>query len=120
MPRSKEYSNSTGVDITGTDSWRKLKELKALVNTIKHGEGDSADKLRKLRPDFFKLEPDVLTTDTLELHGAVLFEYFSLQAKESDLYDYITAAKNFWDEMPERAYTDTEKIINGFAKKKQS
>ena len=37
-----------GVDILGTHSWLKLRELKCLANTIKHGDGDSADKLQKL------------------------------------------------------------------------
>ena len=54
----------------------------------------------------------------LELHGAVLLDSYSLQVKESDLYDYIKATKNFWDEMPERAYSDTETIISIFQNKK--
>jgi len=53
-----------GVNITHIKSWGKIRELKSLVNTIKHADGPSADKLRKIRPDFFEL--DVISgTDTL-------------------------------------------------------
>jgi hypothetical protein len=57
-----------GVKITDTKSWKKIKELKLLVNTIKHGDGESADRLRKLRPDFFKHE--MVDSDILELHDS--------------------------------------------------
>jgi hypothetical protein len=36
-----------GVDISETEAWGKIRELKFLANTIKHGDGDSAEKLRK-------------------------------------------------------------------------
>jgi hypothetical protein len=108
-----------GVDILGTKSWPKLRELKYLVNTIKHGDGESADRLRKIRPDFFCF-PDAFRidkeTDTLDLCGSVLLDEYSLQISEGDLYTYIEATKNFWDEMPERAYSDTEAIIEEFTR----
>lgn len=111
-----------GVDISKTKSWPRLHELKCLVNTIKHGDGTSADKLRDIRPDFFLL-PDLFRddkeTDTLELFGSVLLDEYSLQVAERDLYIYIEAAKEFWDEMPERAYSDTETIIGEFEKQQK-
>jgi hypothetical protein len=121
--RSVEYEDVQrifelhGVSITCAKCWEKIRELKALVNVIKHGDGPSADRLRKIRPDFFKV--DTIETDILKLHDAVLLDSYSLQVKESDLYDYIKAAKNFWDEMPERAYSDTETIISAIGKNKQ-
>ena len=105
-----------GVNITDTKSWGKIRELKLLVNTIKHGDGSSAERLRKLRPDFFKV--DTIKTDILELHDAVLLDSYSLQVKENDLYDYVKATKNFWDEMPERVYSDAEAITSAIEKKK--
>jgi hypothetical protein len=106
-----------GVNITDTKSWEKLRELKLLVNTIKHGDGISAERLRKIRPNFFEYSI-IDRTDTLELYGAVLLDPHSLQVKESDLYDYIKATKQFWDEMPERAHSDTETIRSAFEKEK--
>lgn len=106
---AKEVIEASGVEITERASWGKIKELRHLVNTIKHAEGDSAKKLRKLRPDFFATEGfsegDVF--DILELNGSVLLDPYSLNVKESDLLEYIQATKEFWEEMPERAYYNT-------------
>jgi hypothetical protein len=63
---------------------------------------------------------DVINSDTLELSGSVLLDNYSLQVCEIDLYAYIDAAKTFWDEMPERAYSNTEKIIKAFKKIRRS
>lgn len=104
-----------GVSITDTKSWKKIRELKLLVNTIKHGEGDSAERLRKIRPDFFKIDV-IKEKDTLKLYGTVLLDEYSLQVKESDLHDYIAATRQFWDEMPERAWSDVDTIIKAFEK----
>lgn len=91
-----------GVKIGDTKSWSIIRELKFLVNTIKHGDGNSADKLRKVRPDFFKHK--MIETDLLDLNDAVLLDSISLQIDENDLYNYVNATKGFWDEMPERAF----------------
>ncbi len=110
-----------GVDIVKTNSWPKLRELKSLVNTIKHGDGRSANELRKIRPDYFNLPHQFgfrKKTDTLELSGAVLLDQYSLQVAEEDFYTYIETAKNFWDEMPERAYSETETLIKKLKKQK--
>ncbi|GIP44453.1 hypothetical protein J45TS6_29120 [Paenibacillus sp. J45TS6] len=99
------------VDITKTEAWSEIRELKFLANTIKHGDGESADKLRKIRPDFFTSEYFDDPVDLLKLNGAVLLDGYTIKAHESDLYNYIIAVQKFWDEMPERAFSDTKKII---------
>lgn len=116
------------VDILKTRAWVKLRELKSLVNTVKHGDGNSADKLRKIRPDFFELDilkeselDTIKKTDTLELYESVFFDEYALQVSESDLYAYVNAAKGFWDEFPERAFSETElllKELNELSKRK--
>lgn len=105
-----------GVSITDTKAWKKVRELKLLVNTIKHGAGESSERLKKLRPDYF--DRDVISgRDTLALSDSVLLDEYSLQVKESDLFDYLAATKNFWDEMPERAFSDANKIIEALKDK---
>ena len=99
-----------GIKIEDKNSWKKLRELKALVNTIKHGDGDSANKLRKIRPDFFKID-FLKNTDTLELHESVLLDEYSLQVNEVNFIDYLNATKEFWDEMPERAYANIDCVL---------
>lgn len=114
---AKKIFELHGVRFDNTKSWKKIKELRLLVNTIKHGDGVSAKKLRKIRTDFF--EYDVIKgTDTLQLAGAVLLDSYSLQVKEKDLNDYLEATKNFWSEMPEKAYSDIETIIHAFEENK--
>ncbi|PGT57935.1 hypothetical protein [Bacillus thuringiensis] len=114
---AKEVIETCGVEITNRSSWKKIKELRHLVNTIKHAEGYSAKELRKLRPDFFATsgfsKDDIF--DILELNGSVLLNPYSLNVSESDLTDYIQATKEFWGEMPEKAFfnlrTQTSYIV---------
>lgn len=118
-----------GVDIVRTQAWKKLRELKFLVNVVKHGDGNSADKLRKIRPDFFELDilrdselSMVKGVDTLELHESPLFDPYALQITENDLYVYVNAAKGFWGEFPERAFSKKDvllKELNKQSKKKK-
>ncbi|MNL65521.1 hypothetical protein D3C87_1898610 [compost metagenome] len=88
--------------------------MELLTNTIKHGDGDSAKKLRKIRPDIFKSSFGGYSSDLLELNGAVLLDGYTLKVTEDDLTEYINATKTFWDEMPERVFSDTESIIKEF------
>ncbi|MGO4185286.1 hypothetical protein AB4Z17_29380 [Paenibacillus sp. TAF43_2] len=104
------------VSISKTKSWVKLRELKFLTNTIKHADGDSAEKLRKIRPDFFKSTLIDTHFDTLDLNGAVLLDGYTLKVHERDFNEYIEAVKGFWDEMPERAFADVDLIIAAFDK----
>ncbi len=108
---AKKIFDLHGIDIIETKSWVKIRELKFLVNTIKHGDGDSAEKLRRLRPNFFEMDK-IDGKDSLKLHGTVLLNIYALQVEEADLYDYILSVQDFWDEMPERAYADADAIIN--------
>jgi hypothetical protein len=112
-----------GVNIIDTMSWGKIQELKSLSNTIKHGDGDSAAKLRKIRPDFFRRNvisdlDDIDEIDSLEMGGSVLLDQYSLQVNEQDLYTYINATRDFWDEMPERAYANVDIVIETLNSKK--
>ncbi|MHB8277512.1 MAG: hypothetical protein ACYDIA_07660 [Candidatus Humimicrobiaceae bacterium] len=98
--------------IINTRSWlEKIRELKSLTNTIKHAGGDSAEKLRKIRPDFFKSKL-FEGADTLEFHKSILLSPYAIQVNENDFYDYVKATKEFWDEMPKEAYSDIDKINN--------
>ena len=43
-----------GIDIYAFQTWPVIDELRLVANTVKHAEGDSAQRLHELRPDFFK------------------------------------------------------------------
>lgn len=86
--------------------WKKIKELRALVNVIKHSEGDSAKTLRKLRPDFFGWEDEHdFSRDRLQLFESTLLDE-TLNIKNEDFTEYYNALIAFWDELPERMYSD--------------
>jgi hypothetical protein len=106
------------VKIEDLESWRSIMEMRLLVNTIKHGDGESARKLRRIRPDYFELDI-IKGTDTLELAGAVLLDSYSLMVEEQDFENYVETTKMFWSEMPECAYSDVNSIITALNKKKE-
>ncbi|XFO65318.1 hypothetical protein SPSIL_014270 [Sporomusa silvacetica DSM 10669] len=86
--------------------WPKIKELRLVVNIIKHAEGDSANKLRKLRPDYFKW-PDGLDfgRDKLEFYKSSLLEE-TLNLSNNDFEEYYNTLIAFWDELPERMFNN--------------
>lgn len=84
--------------------WPKIKELRDLVNVIKHSEGNSEQRLRKTRPDYFVKDTGSDSFDLLSLYHSTLLEA-TLQVKEKDFIDYYEALIEFWNELPERMYT---------------
>lgn len=81
-----------------------MKELRALVNVIKHAEGDSEQKLRKMRLDYFEHDMGIKKYDLLSLHHSTA----TLQIKDKDFSDYFNALVAFWNELSEQMYTIEE------------
>lgn len=48
------YQSHFQLDLSSLAPWPKIDELRLVANAIKHGEGDSADELRKVRPELFQ------------------------------------------------------------------
>jgi hypothetical protein len=48
------YRDHLKVDFTQFGSWNVIQELRVVANTTKHGEGPSAEELRKIRPELFQ------------------------------------------------------------------
>lgn len=84
--------------------WGKIRELRLLVNVIKHAEGDSEQKLRAVRPDYFIEEECGTQYDLMSLYHSTLLEP-TLMMKEQDFIDYFDALVKFWTDLPERMYT---------------
>ena len=84
-------------------SWSKIDELRLVANTVKHAEGDSANKLRKIRLDMFRhplFSPDFsprFDSAFQPLFGDGL--YVSLR----DIKDYRDHLVRFWQELGDRA-----------------
>ena len=90
------------VDIESFSCWPQVEELRLLCNVIKHGDGDSAKDLQKIKPVLFKQEDDI---DYMKTFKTTLLEE-TLNINEMTLKSYRKALLSFWDEIPERNYSD--------------
>ena len=55
-------------------SWMKIQELRWLVNVLKHGEGNFARRLRKIRPEIFIWSNSLFTIDRLDIYKSSLLK----------------------------------------------
>lgn len=84
------------VDIENFSCWPQIDELCLLCNVIKHGDGNSAEKLRKIKPALFKQEDDI---DYMKTFKTTLLEE-TLNIDEKTLQNYREALLSFWDKIP--------------------
>lgn len=49
----KKRLKAEGIDITQLPTWSPINELRLMANTVKHADGNSADDLKKARPELF-------------------------------------------------------------------
>ncbi len=52
------------IDLTHLTGWSECQVLRLIANTIKHTDGNSADRLRALRPDLFSSGQDFIDVTT--------------------------------------------------------
>lgn len=95
------------VDIKSFSCWAKIDELRELCNVIKHGDGRALNRLRKINPSLFK-KGSVIAIDLVELYKTSLLEE-TLNLNETTLQDYKDALLSFWEEIPERNYSNDER-----------
>lgn len=89
-------------DFEDFESYNTISELRLVVNTIKHGEGFSSDKLRKICPKYFKIPNELgYTNDRLSFKKTTLLEE-TLFITDEDFKRYFKSLISFWDEMFER------------------
>lgn len=91
-----------GIDITEFSSWSKIDELRLVANTVKHAEGDSAQKLHGQRPDLFE-HPDLrkqgLSFGTSNPHVFLPLPGEDLYVSLEDIRQYRDALLEFWKEL---------------------
>jgi predicted RNase H-like HicB family nuclease len=98
------------VDIKSFRSWKKIEELGYVCNAVKHAEGHSSEKLKKLRLDLFEhpsasvLElPNNINERLLKaskVRQPLAGENIYLQ--ETDIEEYALAIEDFWKEFFEK------------------
>ena len=89
------------------ESWDEIRELRLLVNVLKHAEGDSEQKLRKLRPDYFTQDICGEKYDLMSMYHTSLLES-TLKIQEEDFIKYYNALVAFWKALPERMYSNED------------
>ncbi|HAN10511.1 MAG TPA: hypothetical protein DCP90_07845 [Clostridiales bacterium] len=101
MKEIKEWFKEHNTNLEELKSWQKIEELSLLNNVIKHGDGKSAENLRKVRDDLF-MSGDI---DKLELYGSSLCER-ALNITDEMVNEYAEVLMQFWNELPENMYSD--------------
>lgn len=80
------------IDVSDGSDWFKCnRELRLLANAIKHGAGDSLDKLKKVRPELFADKLSIFSDDKIELGP-------------DDLSGYGESMKRFWESFFDAAF----------------
>ena len=97
----KEFLIELDINISPESNWMKInRELRLLANAIKHGNGNSFDKLKELRPD--------LTQDTFQC-----FSDSKIEITIEELSNYADKMKNFWEDFFEKALNkQSENLTN--------
>jgi hypothetical protein len=98
-----------GIDITQFGLWPKVQELKLVANTVKHAEGDSAQRLHAARPDLF-VHPQAgpvgmaHSAQTVRVFQPLIGDdlYLSLR----DVKEYRDSLLAFWKELSEALVTE--------------
>ena len=98
----KKKFKFNNIDLESFSSWSQINELYLLCNVIKHGGGCSEKKLRKIKPALFKQEDNM---DYMKTFMTTLLEE-TLNINEMTLHRYKEDLLAFWDEIPERSYSD--------------
>ena len=105
LSETKEKFKLHNIDIESFSCWPKINELRLLCNVIKHGSGSSEKKLRKINPVLFNQKYGI---DHMKTFKTTLLEE-TLSIDEKTLKNYNKALLSFWDEIPERSYSDAIK-----------
>ena len=91
-----------GIDINSFRSWPKTDELRLVANTVKHTEGDSAQKLHRQRPGLFE-NPEIqklgLSSSTANPRVFLPLVGEDLYVSLADIKDYRDTLLGFWKEL---------------------
>jgi hypothetical protein len=94
------FKDALGLDLSTLSSWPLLEELRLVANVVKHGEGGSAGRLRKIRPDLFvypSLRKDRTGVSRLRMETTLFGQDFFVTKEEFERYHKGSVA--FWTEL---------------------
>ncbi|WP_368774585.1 hypothetical protein [Bacillus aerius] len=99
MAQIKEAYEFLKYDLTKTSQWETVELLADLVNTYKHGDGRSANRLYNKNPDLFLkgyLGDERLMDVELTTNSEIVFDIEKVGFKK-----YTKALIGFWEDFPE-------------------
>lgn len=99
MRQIKEAYEFLNYDLTKTSQWETVELLADLVNTYKHGDGRSANRLYKKNPDLFLkgyFGDERIMDVELTTNGEIVFDIEKVGFEE-----YTKALIGFWEDFPE-------------------
>ena len=91
-----------GIDVRRLPTWSRIDQLRLVANTVKHADGDSADTLKRQRPELF--EPhhanDAITPPAFRYARSVYrpMSGEDLYLTMADIQAYGQATIDFWEE----------------------
>jgi hypothetical protein len=97
----RKLLKEAGVDLADLPSWPKLQEMRLLANTVKHGEGRSADELRAVRPDLLTHPMFRGSGDRLDIPARSIRTPLGgdgVYVTPADLDAFAEVAVSFWNE----------------------
>lgn len=100
----KEEFRYHNINIEKLRCWGSINELRLACNTLKHGDGASAQELKNIRPSLFTRE-GFEEYDLLSMYNTTLLEE-TLNISDQDFYNFCDILIEFWNELPERMYSD--------------
>jgi len=102
MSEFERRLKALGIDINSFQSWPKTDELRLVANTVKHAQGDSAQKLHRQRPGLFE-NPEIqklgLSSGTANPRVFLPLVGEDLYVSLADIKEYRDALLGFWKEL---------------------
>jgi hypothetical protein len=108
------YRDHIGIDFEAFPCWRKITELRLVANVIKHGEGPSADELRKTNPKMFEYPPlgnEYRIGDPAAYRIRSPLGGEDLYVTADDFKTYESAIHEIFDRLLEHLETNSEKYF---------
>lgn len=100
----RDRLRAEGVDLEAFASWKGIKELEALANTVKHGGGRSANLLRTLRPELLVhplLRDESRWTKRPRIDVNLPLAGDSVFVTETDIRRFAAYVVAFWNDLAE-------------------
>lgn len=91
-PLLASCASAGGIDLTRDGLGEVLTEMLVVANVVRHGEGQSCERLRVLAPQLW----DETATDYLDLLPGTPIASEHLRIRKDDLIRYIRATTRFW------------------------